>query len=1003
MNKLLLFLLCLISVFASAKTLTKMVILPPSTGYWIFSAANTGTVQLSLFCTYDDASTDTTCTGAGGTVTWFTENPNALTVNSSGLATGAGAPAWVSTTTYSSGQIVSSGGAIWTALQFTTNETPGSGGSWLRAVGTSIGAYNGAISGHAGVAVSPTALTCINIRPETTASSITLGSTILLSVEDCSSGDNVGGAAIGNYPAWTSSNTGVATVNNIGEVTATGVGSASITATFVGISQSRTVAVSNPTILGTTWFVRADGGTVKDTNVPGGQCDGTLNVALSGSSGGHCAVNEIMYCFTDETSSSVYTGIVQGGDTCQVAAPPAGTFYHVAQKSPGTAWVTAALAPGAIAPPSGKPGSPTKLIGAGFATCESADPLHLGSCIPTVSYGAVTLELYDVQNFDVKGIDLWSGVDCIRSASPLFFNCPSGAGAREAIFVDQFTNNFTIENSRIHGYFASIAGTPGPGTVWTNVAVLYNTLTGINFDNPFGYNGNRSDGFSLVNSYIGYAGFAEELVKPLTGGSVTRGSGNLNVTFPSGSIVNYVPGTNLVLAGMTPSDLNGTYPVTSVNFNQQTLNITGGSLRSCNDGFNSVGCADFTTSTAPAFIIGPNGNSFVTIAGVTPSFLNGTYEILSVNGTTGFTVAASLYTRPGWGVSGTISSGGTASTALSLVATAAGSSESASVLGTASHVSLAHHGMDQADDTHFSNGDCVGTGNNTIGVWISTGNQFHRCSQDGWDMLHSAMTSSIFTGNYVEGVEGQALKLGDADSAVVKNNIIVSTAGANLTSDGNLPPDYNQYLTTFFRAGDAFLTHNEAFDSMIFTNNTVLNVGQNVTWDDQCDSVIGCQSLPFAVFVFQNNDVIAASDTNNPVFNSSQPTIYFQGQNAPIFTTPAWNPNNNLAFQGRNPPGGIGTGNNWALGACPTIACVANITTFAGESASLQGNWNMNVLPATAPIGAGINNSFTPAVDFNGTVTTVPSVVGAVNPLSTPTPVFSGRSIFTGTVKTTHQ
>lgn len=1011
--------LLLLPLFSSAKTLIKMVILPPSTGYWIFSPTNTGSVQLSLLCTYDDGSTDTTCTGAGGTVTWFAEYPTSMAVNSSGLATGQG----------------------------TNTPIPST------AVKDGIGAYNGSVFAHVSINVNQYALTCINIRPETTASNIVQGSTILLSAQDCSpaSGDGnppVTGPAIGNFPAWTSSNTGVATVDTEGLVTGVSAGTAVITATLPSITQTRTITVTNPPFNNNTWFVRSDGGTIKDTNVPGGQCDGTLDVAFAGSSGGHCAVIEPMYCFTDETSSSVYTGIVQGGDLCSVRPPAAGTFYHLAQKAPGTAWVTAALAPGAIAPPSGpvtsttttsittpgtsvavtsctsfttgnpvlisgagvggsnytgkigscsgtalvvSPGTstlvptgtpvraphPTRLVGTGFSTCETADPVHIGTCIPTVSYGAVAIELYDVQNFDVQGIDLWSGVDCnSQLANSLIFNCPAGAGQRMAILTDQLTNNFTMENSRIHGYLYTIGGTPGPGTVWTNMSVLYNSQTGINFDNPFGFNGDRTYGFSLLNSYIAYAGFTEELPKPLTGGSVTRGSGNLNVTFPANSLVNYIPGTNLVLTGMTPSDLNGTYPVTSVTFNQTTASITAVSFRSCNDGFNSVGCADFSTTSTPTFGIG----AFVNLAvnSPLPSFLNGPYEVLSINTSpVGFTVAGSIFTRPGWTTSGSFTGTGTASTALSLVATAAGSSETASVLGIAGHVIPAHRGQDQFDDQR-ANGDCIGTGNNTIGSWISIGSMFQRCTQDGWDMLHSTIKVMLFENNFSQGNEGQPAKGGLADTAVFSNNFIIANAGANMSADTNLPPDYNQILTTFFRANDGFLTANEAWATMVITNNTFMSA-QNVGWDDFYDSEL--RPLPFSNFIFQNNLIADFTDGNNPGWDTSLTTIYFGGSSA--FTPVSWSNNNNLAWNGRNPPGG-GSGNNWTLSGCPNITCVPsttnpNILNLAGEIAAVLPNWNMNLVGGSPAIGAGIANSFTPLTDYNGLTTTSPPVVGAVN------------------------
>src|SRR6266705_4294364 len=119
-------------------------------------------------------------------------------------------------------------------------------------------------------------------------------------------------------------------------------------------------------------------------------------------------------------------------------------------------------------------------------------------------------------------------------------------------------------------------------------------LDGFNFDNPFGENGNRTDGFTATGLAANYNGCTECQPKTLT--SVSRdGAWNLKVTFAAGQNVNYLLGTNLVLAGRTPSELNGTFPVSSITFNQQSVTITGVVCTEINSGQYPDKCV-FTTS-----------------------------------------------------------------------------------------------------------------------------------------------------------------------------------------------------------------------------------------------------------------------------------------------------------------------------------------------------------------------------------------------------------------------
>lgn len=926
------------------KVLTKITILPPSTGFFIVSPTNTGSAQLSVLCIYSDASTDN-CSSVGG-VTWFSDNSSMMTINSAGLATGTGSP------------VPSPFGPIY----------------------VNIIAYNGTVFGRTQLQVNSYTVNCLITRPETPDTNVVIGSTILVSAVDCSpdsgaSSPPINGPGVGDFVAYTTSDPTKAIVNPQGEVTAVGAGSATITLHLPGITATRNITITNPTITNTTYYVREDGGTIRDANVPGGQCDGTLNVALAGSSGGHCAVNNPMYCFTDETSSTVYTGIVKGGDTCMVTPRAGGAQYSIVLKSPGVGWIGVNSITMAI--PSGTPANPTKLLGSNYASC-STDAHALGNRVAMNSLGQSFVQGYNysTQNIDIECVDFDSGVDCNSGlhTNSLTFACPSGAQQEPAITVDQFTSNFQMKNVRIHGYYTSMDGTPGPGTRWINVTAEFNTLDGTNFDNPYGYTGNRGDGFYADGAQFNFNGFSEDRAKPLSGGSVSRdGSGNLNVTFPSGSIVNYVVGTNLVLAGMTPSDLNGTFPVSAITFNQRTVNITGGNIVSYNDGYVSVWGAEFTTSAAPTFPLG----SFVNITGASPSFLNGTYEVFSVSGT-GFVVAASQYVHPGW-TGGTISNGGTASVAVSLVASAIGSSETASVLGTASHVTPAHRGMDQ-QDTGFANGDGWGSGNAAMNDYLFTNCQFHRNTQDGLDGLHSNIHTSTFTFCVSEGNEGAPVKAGNADFVFHTNSLMDSNAGANMAFDPNLPPEYNQYLSTFFRANDGYGINNGAWSTFIASNNT-FEVGQNVFIDDRCNSPSGCRVLPFAHFYFQNNNVLGYNDLNNPIYDGSPPALYFAEDGG----VPDWQWFNNISFNTRNPPSG-GSGNFWNTDPL-VVRLIPDIANLAQEVNALFGNYNINLTTGSSAIQGGVANLYVPTTDFNHTATTFPNpVVGALNLAgSTPT------------------
>jgi hypothetical protein len=592
-----------------------------------------------------------------------------------------------------------------------------------------------------------------------------------------------------------------------------------------------------------------------------------------------------------------------------------------------------------------------------------------------VTNGSVPFEIHGIQNLDLECIDISSGQDCSQGVTgSIDFSCPNGSGNNFGLFVDGFTSNATFVNDRIHGYTTGLTGTPGPGLSMTGTTIEDNIITGLSFDDPWGFYGNRSDGFSGTYLVSSFNGCTDEQPKTLS--SVSRnGSGTLTAMFAAGQIVNYVAGTNLVLSGMTPSDLNGTFPVSLITFDQQSVSITGGSV--------TGSTATFTTATAPTFSSG----SFVDLTCSSPC-ASGYYEIYSVSGS-GFVINFSSATRHGW-TTGTIPSGGTAATAISVTATAAGSSESASTVGPASHVYPAHRCLDQADGG-YANGDGVGTGSGTFNQWKCDHCTISGNTQDGWDMLHSNMTLLTLTNSQSDSNEGAPAKFGGFDTGYIYNNVLIANGGALLAFDPNKPPDFNQYIGMPYRAEDALELGVNIWTKIYISNNT-WETGFPTFLSDSCNSSAGCNSpVAGAYFIFQNNVVIGFNDTNSPYWQGEIPGFYcgFTCGNGSLFTNAAWTWDNNIAYNMRNTPS-TGAGNQWSTNPLVTTL-IPNISTFAGESAALI--WNMKLTSSSPAIGAGIENAYTPSTDYTGVTRPNPPSMGALEYLGS---TGTGGSQFSG-------
>lgn len=856
------------------------------------------------------------------------------------------------------------------------------------ASGSDTGTAETSVLGHAGVNVGSVNVTSLTFS-FTAISTLVVNSPVLAAIHD---NNNVG---VTNFAAWTTSDATKATVNTLGEITGVGVGSVNITATYSGVSQSLPLTITNPTVTSNIYYYRSDGGTRYSAANTSGRCNGTANAADPGSgTNQNCAFNNPQYCWTDGVSTSGYTGAVQATDICQEGnAPPASPYIIFHQGNIGSEWSQPYNSP-----PSGVPGHPTKWRGFNYLSCTS-DKDHIGNRSPMITLGGEfsnAINLPYVQNFESDCLDISTGNDCNQGivAGYIDFACP-GSGTPKNPFivvVDDMTSNFVDNNSRWHGASNGVTGTPGPGMVLNGTSIQYGFLDGTNLDDPFGTPGVEADGIVLNSVDLSFNGCTEEQPKALS--SVSRGSGVMNVTFGSAH-VNYIVGNNFVLTGASPSDLNGTYPVSSITFNQQTATITGGTItfQPSHAGLGAYYIATVTTSSAVSF----GSMDYIQITGATPSYVNGFYEVYSVSGSS-FTFILNTFTNPGWTSPGsTISAGGTASTASSLVATAAGSTETASTVGTGGHVYQQHNCIDAGVGDGSGNGDGFGTGVATKGVMNFTGLTIRDNTQDGLDNLHSAITTSQVINVSSSGNMGAPIKFGNLDAGLIQNGNFIANAGKMAAPDPNKPPDFNQYLSLFWRAGDTIPTQVRMWSHVAIVNNSFTS-SFGVLDDDVCDDA-DCTVLapPLNYYHWDNNITYGASDSNIGVV--AFPSFYcgfscngVGGVNA------NWTYLNNIGFQMKSGSTPGGSSNNWGLD--PTLVNpLPNISSFVGESAAL--GINQNLLSGSPAIAFGVQNEFVPTTDFNGSAQTSPPVTGAFVFGGTPTvstPTFSpGAGTYSGT------
>ena len=310
---------------------------------------------------------------------------------------------------------------------------------------------------------------------------------------------------------------------------------------IVSATTSITVAATQASGPGTTWFIRADGGTRYDAvQVPAGQCDGQGDAAYPGTGvNQHCAFKTFHYLYDFGNcpgtggfcSGSYGFWAIAGGDTVVVrscaAVPgeinPSNPNCRLGWSAPtGTAniWCNSQGNNGCANPtiPAGTSGAHTRIL-AGCAYDSTPGPCNTGNVTNranlTQLYGGFGLtwafNLSATQYVDVEGIELTThnGVCTYGIGNPYPRACNSNQPlddyAQDGFLFDNTSSNITLQDVYIHGFNADgLYGPIGGPITMTRVFSGFNAHAGWNFadnsDTP------DAPGSSITANYVEMTG-----------------------------------------------------------------------------------------------------------------------------------------------------------------------------------------------------------------------------------------------------------------------------------------------------------------------------------------------------------------------------------------------------------------------------------------------------------------------------------------------------------------
>lgn len=512
-----LFALGLATGWAYGVTLTNVAISPKGAA-WVIG----GSQQFTVVCTYSDNSTDN-CTVAGGATWSVSHSSTYMTVSSAGLAT------WVSFYTdplghnpgFSEGWVIVTAGGM--------SDKAGTFGQ--RSTDTYY-LYPTPDYRNYKLAWSTGALLPLNI---VVGSTVAIGQGAVLN--NATPGATTG-SPFEDACNWSSSNTSVATVNRIGDVTGVAPGTVTITCGLVGNAVYGTSAAStytppwqspgnfvNLTIVAggtgtTTWYVRPLGGTpyTNSTATPAGQCDGKHDADYPGTGVNQpCAMGNLRFLWTDEVTNQLHQWMIAGGDTVIVRQNASG--YNTGLDS---TWGGGTYTPincsgdynDCVMPsiPSGTSAQHTRILGENYASChaDSAKTLLHETWGANAAFNIIDSQFVDIACFEVTDVS-----QCTQQTSYLN-SCANGVATnvgRNGIESSALAASDNVTDIFIHGIgMDGFYGPVGVGVVLNYVHIRGTADAGINMDDGAWNSSNISvaGGLTLNNSITEFAGCVEE-------------------------------------------------------------------------------------------------------------------------------------------------------------------------------------------------------------------------------------------------------------------------------------------------------------------------------------------------------------------------------------------------------------------------------------------------------------------------------------------------------------
>lgn len=229
----------------------------------------------------------------------------------------------------------------------------------------------------------------------------------------------------------------------------------------------------------TTWYVRADGGTLFSPGRPG-QCNGTTDAPYPGHGKNQpCAVSDPRYLYSDG-SNTAYIWAISGGDTVLLRGGP----WRIGQSTSASCgpFSNACASDNAFIPPppAGTDAQPTTFRGENYANCTAKTQLFGGYTANSV------FNLRGTHNVQLQCLELTDHSQCTTMGVGKPVACNSNIiddYAKNGILTDGNTHDITLTDLDIHGFRDNgVIGAVGGAITATRVRVAFNGQAGWNFD-----------------------------------------------------------------------------------------------------------------------------------------------------------------------------------------------------------------------------------------------------------------------------------------------------------------------------------------------------------------------------------------------------------------------------------------------------------------------------------------------------------------------------------------